>query len=177
MIWSQHVRANQNATTTSMNGTEPLVNFMFTEPLSGWRKVRVRQRKTALDWAQEIKDLLDMDYPKAETVVLVCDNLNTHTPAALYKAFSPEQARRLARRLEIHYTPKHGSWLNIAEIEMSVLSNQCLKERIPDIEFLKEQVSAWANDRNNKSKAVNWQFTTNDARIKLKKLYPDYEVL
>ena len=157
------------------NGTA--VNFMFTEPLSGWRKVCVRQRKATLDWAQEIKDLLDMDYPNAETVVLVCDNLNTHTPAALYKAFSPEEARRLARRLEIHYTPKHGSWLNIAEIEMSVLSNQCLKERIPDIEFLKEQVSAWANDRNNKSKAVNWQFTTEDARIKLKKLYPDYEAL
>ena len=157
------------------NGTA--VNFMFAEPLSGWRKVRVRQRRTALDWAQEIKDLLDTDYPKAETVVLVCDNLNTHTPAALYKAFSPQEARRLARRLEIHYTPKHGSWLNIAEIEMSVLSNQCLKERIPDIESLKEQVSAWTNDRNNNSKAVNWQFTTEDARIKLKKLYPDYEAL
>ena len=156
------------------NGTA--VNFMFTEPLSGWRKVRVRPRKTALDWAQEIKDLLDTDYPEAETVVLVCDNLNTHTPAALYKAFSPEEARRLARRLEIHYTPKHGSWLNIAEIEMSVLSNQCLNERIPDIESLKEQVSAWTNDRNNTSKSVNWQFTTDDARIKLKKLYPEYEV-
>ena len=150
---------------------------MFTEPLSGWRKVCVRPRRTALDWAQEIKDLLDTHYPKAETVVLVCDNLNTHTPAALYKAFSPEEARRLAKRLEIHYTPKHGSWLNIAEIEMSVLSNQCLKERIPDIEFLKEQVSAWANDRNNKSKTVNWRFTNEDARIKLRKLYPDYEAL
>ena len=118
------------------NGTA--VNFMFTEPLSGWRMVCVRPRKTALDWAQEIKNLQDTDFPKAETVVLVCDNLNTHTPAALYKAFSPEEARRL----EIRYTPKHGSWLNIAEIEMSVLSNQCLKERIPDIESLKEQVSA-----------------------------------
>ena len=156
------------------NGTA--VNFMFTEPLSGWRKVCVRPRKTAVDWAQEIKDLLDTDYPKAETVVLVCDNLNTHTPAALYKAFSPEEARRLARRLDIHYTPKHGNWLNIAEIEMSVLSNQCLKERIPDVESLKEQVSAWTNDRNNTSNTVNWQFTTDDARIKLKKLYPDYEV-
>ncbi len=134
------------------NGTA--VNFMFTEPLSGWRKVCVRQRKTAVDWAQEIKDLLNTDYPKAETVVLVCDNLNTHTPACL---------------------PQAG--LNIAEIEMSVLSNQCLKERIPDIESLKEQVSAWTNDRNNKSKAVNWRFTTNDARIKLKKLYPDHEAL
>ena len=104
----------------------------------------------------------------------MCDNLNTHTPAALYKAFSPEEARRLAKRLEIHYTPKHGSWLNIAEIELSVLSNQCLKERIPDIESLKEQTSAWTNDRNNKSKAVHWRFTTDDARIKLRKLYPDY---
>ena len=111
------------------NGTA--VNFMFTEPLSGWRKVRVRQRKTAVDWAQQIRDLLDTDYPEAETVVLVCDNLNTHTPAALYKAFSPEEARRLARRLEIHYTPKHGSWLNIAEIELSVLSNQCLRTASP----------------------------------------------
>ena len=154
------------------NGTA--VNFMFTEPLSGWRKVCVRERKTAVDWALEIKELLDTDYRDAETVVLVCDNLNTHTPAALYKAFSPEEARRLARRLEIHYTPKHGSWLNIAEIELSVLSNQCLKERIPDIESLKEQTSAWMNDRNNESKAVHWRFTTDDARIKLRKLYPDY---
>ena len=157
------------------NGTA--VNFMFTEPLSCWRKVRVRQRKTALDWAQEIKELLDTDYREAETVVLVCDNLNTHTPAALYEAFSPEEARRLAKRLEIHYTPKHGSWLNIAEIELSVLSNQCLKQRIPDIDSLKEQTSAWTNDRNNNSKAVHWRFTTDDARIKLRKLYPDYAVL
>ena len=154
------------------NGTA--VNFMFTEPLAGWRKVSVRERKTAVDWAHEIKALLDTDYPEAETVVLVCDNLNTHTPAALYEAFPPEEARRLAKRLEIHYTPKHGSWLNIAEIELSVLSNQCLKERIPDIESLKEQTSAWNTQRNNESKAVNWRFTTDDARIKLRKLYPDY---
>ena len=154
------------------NGTA--VNFMFTEALSGWRKVRVRERKTAVDWAHEIKDLLTIDYPEAETVVLVCDNLNTHTPASLYKAFPPEEARRLARRLDIHYTPKHGSWLNIAEIELSVLSNQCLKERMPDIESLKEQVSAWTNDRNNDCRAVHWRFTTDDARIKLTKLYPDY---
>ncbi len=154
------------------NGTA--VNFMFTEALSGWRKVSVRQRKTARDWAHEIKALLDIHYREAETVVLVCDNLNTHKPAALYKAFPPEEARRLARRLEIHYTPKHGSWLNIAEIELSVLSSQCLKERIPDIESLKEQTSAWMNDRNNKCQTVDWRFTTDDARIKLKRLYPDY---
>jgi len=122
------------------NGTT--VNFMFTEPLSGWHKVCVRERKTALDWAQEIKELVDTDYREAETVVLVCDNLNTHTPAAFYKAFSSEEARRLARRLEIHYTPKHGNWLNIAEAGLSVLSNQCLKERIPDIASLKELTSA-----------------------------------
>ena len=157
--------------------------FECSSPLAGWRKVRVRERKTAVDSAQEIKDLLDTDYREAETVVLVCDNLNTHTPAALYEAFSPEEARRLARRLEIHYTPNTGAacllqaGLNIVEIELSVLSNQCLKERIPDIESLKEQTSAWSNDRNNKSKAVHWRFTTNDARIKLRKLYPDYAAL
>ena len=154
------------------NGTA--VNFMFTEPLAGWRKVNVRERKTAVDWAQEIEELLETDYPEAETIVLVCDNLNTHTPAALYEAFPPDKARRLAKRLEIHYTPKHGSWLNIAEIELSVLSNQCLRGRIPDLQTLKGQTAAWTRDRNQKSRAVNWRFTTDDARIKLRKLYPDY---
>jgi hypothetical protein len=154
------------------NGTG--VVFMFTQPLAGWRKVQVRARRTALDWADEIEELLEMDYPEAETVVLVCDNLNTHTSAALYEAFPPEKARRLAKRLEFHYTPKHGSWLNVAEIELSVLSNQCLRGRIPDLQTLKEQTKAWQRERNQKSKVVNWQFTTDDARIKLKKLYPDY---
>lgn len=154
------------------NGTA--VNFMFTEPLGGWRKVSVRERKTAVDWAEEIRDLLDADYPEAETVVLVCDSLNTHTPAALYEAFPPEEARRLAKRLEIHYKPKPGSWLNIAEIGISVLTNQCLRERIPDIESLKEHIAVWTSDRNDQTKAVNWRFTTKGARIKLKKLYPDF---
>ena len=154
------------------NGTA--VNFMFTEPLAGWRKVNVRQRKTAVDWAHEIEVLLETDYPDAETVVLVCDNLNTHTPAALYEAFPPDKARSLAKRLEFHYTPKHGSWLNVAEIELSVLSNQCLRRRIPNLQTLKKQIRAWVRDRNQKNRVVNWRFTTDDARIKLKKLYPDY---
>jgi len=153
------------------NGTA--VNFMFTEPLTGWRKVNVRERKTAVDWAYEIEELLETDYPDAETVVLVCDNLNTHTPAALYEAFPPEKARRLAKRLEFHYTPKHGSWLNVAEIELSVLSKQCLQVRIPDLQTLKKQTGAWARDRNQRNKGVNWRFTTDDARIKLRRLYPD----
>ena len=153
------------------NGTA--VNFLFTEPLVGWRKVNVRERKTAVDWAHEIEELLETDYPEAETIVLVCDNLNTHTAAALYEAFAPEKARRLAKRLEFHYTPKHGSWLNVAEIELSVLSNQCLRGRIPDLQTLRKQTAAWAGDRNQKSRAVNWRFTTDDARIKLRKLYPD----
>jgi len=154
------------------NGTA--VAFMFTQPLAGWRKVRVRARRTAIDWAREIEELLEMDYPEAETVVLVCDNLNTHTAAALYEAFPPEKARRLAKRLEFHYTPKHGSWLNVAEIELSVLSNQCLQRRIPDLQTLKKQTEAWERERNQNNRVVNWQFTTADARIKLKKLYPDY---
>lgn len=154
------------------NGTA--VNFMFTEPLAGWRKVNVRERKTAVDWACEIEELLETNYRDAKTIVLVCDNLNTHTPAALYKAFPPEKARRLAKRLEFHYTPKHGSWLNIAEIELSVLSSQCLRDRTPDLLTLKKQTKAWMRNRNHKNKVVNWRFTTADARIKLKKLYPDY---
>ena len=154
------------------NGTA--VNFMFTEPLAGWRKVNVRERKTAVDWAYEIQELLEVDYTEAETIVLVCDNLNTHTPAALYQAFSPEKARRLVKRLEFHYTPKHGSWLNIAEIELSILSKQCLQARIPDLQTLKKETKAWERERNQKHRVVNWRFTTDDARIKLKKLYPEY---
>lgn len=123
------------------NGTA--VNFLFTEPLSGWRKVNIRSTRTAVDWAFEIKELLDVDYPDVEKVIVVCDNLNTHMIAALYEAFEPVEARRLARRLELHYTPKHGSWLNIAEIELSVLSGQCLNVRIPDLETLKVETKAW----------------------------------
>lgn len=157
------------------NGTA--TNFMFTEPLGGWRKVSVRQQKTALDWAKEIKELLDKDYPQAEKVVLVCDNLNTHKMASFYEAFAPEEALRLARRLEIHYTPKHGSWLNVAEIELSVFTKQCLDRRIPDMTTLQQEAKAWYRNRNAKQKTVDWQFTTEHARIKLKRLYPQIQML
>jgi hypothetical protein len=147
-------------------------NFMVTEPLAGWRKVNVRATKTALDLAHEVKELLDIDYPNAEKVVLVWDNLNTHAPASLYKAFPPAEARRLLNRLEIHYTPKHGSWLDMAEIELSVFTKQCLTRRIPDIDTLRREAKAWAMRRNNEQTGVNWHFTTADARIKLNRLYP-----
>jgi hypothetical protein len=151
------------------------VNFLFTEPLAGWRKVKVRERKTAVDWAWEIRELLTMDYADAPKVVLVCDNLNTHGIGALYEAFPPEEARRLTKRLGIHYTPKHGSWLNIAEIELSALTKQCLDRRIPDIETLRHEAKAWERERNARQKSVDWHFSTTDARIKLKRLYPQIE--
>jgi len=152
------------------------VNFMITEPLGGRRQVSVRTTKTARDLAHEIKTLLDVDYADADQVVLVWDNLNTHTPASLYKAFPPAEARRLLDRLEIHYTPKHGSWLNIAEIDLSVLSKQCLNRRIPELETLRREAIAWAERRNGEqAKGVDWQFTTADARIKLKRLYPQFQ--
>ena len=154
------------------NGTA--VNFLFTEPLRGWRKVRVRSRKTGIDWALEIKELLDVDYPDADIVIVVCDNLNTHRIASLYEAFEPAEAHRLARRLEIHYTPKHGSWLNIAEIELSVLTQQCLDRRIPDLDTLHTETNTWEQERNEHHKTVDWRFTTDDARIKLKRLYPRF---
>lgn len=157
------------------NGTA--ANFMFTEPLGSWRKVHVRQQKTSLDWAQEIKELLDKDYPQVQKIVLVCDNLNTHKVASLYEAFAPQEALRLARRLELHYTPKHGSWLNVAEIELSVFTKQCLDRRIPDRTTLQQEAKAWYRKRNANQKAVDWQFTTNDARVKLKKLYPQIQML
>ena len=147
-------------------------NFMLTEPLGGWRKVNVRETKTAIDLAHEIKELLDVDYPDAETVVLVWDNLNTHTPASLYKAFEPTEARRLLERLEIHYTPKHGSWLDVAEIELSVFTKQCLARRIDNIDILRREAKAWADARNAAQTGVDWQFTNEQARIKLKHLYP-----
>jgi hypothetical protein len=152
------------------NGTASI--FMFTEPLSGWRKVNIRERRTKIDWATEIRELLEIDYPDAEKVVLVCDNLNTHTFGALYAAFKPEEAFRLLKRLEIHYTPKHGSWLNIAEIELSALTRQCLDRRIKNFEILKSETKIWEQKRNENQKSVDWQFTTSDARIKLKRLYP-----
>jgi hypothetical protein len=151
-------------------------NFMITEPLAGWRKVNVRETKTAIDLAHEIRELLDVDYPNAEQVVLVWDNLNTHAPASLYKAFAPEEARRLLERLEIHYTPKHGSWLDIAEIELSVFTKQCLDRRIDDIDTLRREAKAWADRRNAEQTGVDWQFTSADARTKLKRLYPEIKV-
>ena len=151
-------------------------NFMTTEPLGGWRKVNVRDTRTAIDLAHEVKELLDVDYPDAKKVTLVWDNLNTHVPASLYKAFEPAEARRLLDRLEIHYTPKHGSWLNIAEIELSVFTRQCLDRRIPDIGTLRSEAKAWANRRNAAQCGVNWQFTSDNARIKLNRLYPQIKM-
>jgi hypothetical protein len=156
------------------NGTAN--HFMFTEPLGGWRRVSVRERKTKQDWAQEIKELLDKDYPEAQRIILVCDNLNTHTFGSLYETFPPEEAWRLAQRLDIHYTPKHGSWLNVAEIELSVLTKQCLDRRIPDVPTLRRETAAWAHRRNASQTGVNWQFTADDARIKLKRLYPQIQL-
>jgi len=146
--------------------------FMEVEPLGGKRKVKITERRTRIDWAHFIKEMLDERYADAEKVVLVMDNLNTHNTASLYMAFPPAEARRLANRLEIHYTPKHGSWLDIAEIELSVLKRQCLAGRIDCIEKMRKEVVAWNTDRNNKQSKVDWQFKTKDARIKLKRLYP-----
>ncbi len=146
--------------------------FMFSEPLAGHRHVSVTRRRTKLDWAAQIKELLDVHYVEASKVTLVMDNLNTHTGASLYEAFEPHEARRLLERLDIHYTPKHGSWLNMAEIELSVLSRQCLNRRIADQEKLSTEVAAWEARRNAASTKVDWRFTTDDARIKLKRLYP-----
>ena len=150
--------------------------FLTCEPLAGHRHVTVTERRTAVDFAKEVRDLLEARYPHAEKVVLVMDNLNTHKPAALYQAFEPALARSLIDRLEIHYTPKHGSWLNMAEIELSVLSQQCLDRRIPDVATLTREVAAWQQARNTGSKPVDWRFITADARIKLKRLYPSIQV-
>ncbi len=146
--------------------------FIEVEPLGGLRKVKITERRTRVDWAYFIEEMLEERYTDAEKVVLVMDNLNTHSTASLYKAFPPEKAMRLANRLEIHYTPKHGSWLNIAEIELSVLKRQCLADRIDCIEKMRVEVAAWNNHRNNRQSKVDWQFRTADARIKLKRLYP-----
>ena len=146
--------------------------FLVCEPLRGWRHVTVSARRTRIDWAHCVKDLLDVCYPDAEQVVLVQDNLNTHTPASLYEAFEPAEAKRLADRLELHSTPKHGSWLNMAEIELSVLSEQCLDRRLADRATLEREVAAWQAARNAAGRGVDWRFTTEDARIKLKHLYP-----
>jgi DDE superfamily endonuclease len=152
------------------NGTANV--FLFTEPLQNVRWTSVTEQRTRYDWAHQIKDLVNVRYPHAEKVVLVMDNLNTHTPGALYEAFARAEAQRLADKLEIHYTPQHGSWLTIAEIELSVLTKQCLDRRIPDIETLRGEVTAWHHRRNALGGRVDWRFTTADARIKLKRLYP-----
>lgn len=147
--------------------------FLEVEPLTGRRHVVITENRTRKAWAHFIKGMLDERYPEATKVRLVMDNLNTHTAASLYETFAPEEARRLARRLEIHFTPKHGSWLNIAEIELSALNSQCLARRIPEINLMKTEVAAWQRDRNNRATPIDWQFTTDNARIKLKRLYPN----
>jgi transposase len=150
--------------------------FMMFEPLAGKRRVKVTERRTKKDWAECIRELVDQMYPQAEKIVLVMDNLNTHKKASLYEAFEAAKAKRIADKLEIHYTPKHGSWLNMAEIEISVLTRQCLAERMGDMKHLEKEVLAWEHKRNAKEAKVDWRFTTEDARIKLKKLYPSIEV-
>ena len=153
------------------NGTCSI--FAFIEPLGGCHHVSVREHRTAVDWAEEIKYLVDVMYPDAEKIILVMDNLNTHKPASLYKKYPPEEARRIIKKLEIHYTPKHGSWLDIAEIELNVMTRQCLSRRIESIDVLRTELSAWEVERNAKQAHVNWQFRTKDARIKLSSLYPE----
>jgi hypothetical protein len=146
--------------------------FLVCEPLRGWREVRVSDQRTRVDWAHCVKDLVDVHYPDANTLVLVMDQLNTHSPASLYEAFPPAEAKRLADKLEIHYTPKHGSWLDMAEIELSILQRQCLDRRLPDRATVEREVAAWVADRNTAGHRIDWRFTTEDARIKLKHLYP-----
>jgi DDE superfamily endonuclease len=154
----------------SRNGTAN--RFMMFAPLEGWRHVEVTDRRTALDYAQILKELSDTHFPDVATIVLVQDNLSTHKPASLYEAFPAAEARRLVERFEWHYTPKHGSWLDMAESELGVLSSQCLDSRISDKQTLIEEVAAWEGDRNKNNAKADWQFTTADARIKLKRLYP-----
>lgn len=146
--------------------------FMVFEPLKGQRHVSVTDRRTKVDWANCVKDIVDIHYSEATKIILVMDNLNTHKPSSLYEAFSPEEARRLLNKLEFHYTPKHGSWLNMAEIEFSALKRQCLDCRVPNQETLKQKIAEWEQHRNKKTIKANWQFKTEDARIKLRRLYP-----
>jgi hypothetical protein len=149
--------------------------FLLTEPLRGWRTVRVSTQRTRLDFAACIKELVDRHYPHAERIVLVLDQLNTHSPASLYAAFPPAEAKRLADKLEIHLTPKHGSWLNMAELELSVLQRQCLRQRLPNRAAMEREVMAWATRRNTRINRIDWQFTSSDARLKLRRLYPAFE--
>ena len=152
------------------HGTASL--FVWVEPLTGRRKVRVTARQTGLEFAEQLRLLADEDYPEAEQIVLVVDNLKTHSPACLYERFAPEEARRIARKLEWHYTPEHGSWLNVAECELSVLARQCLSRRLADVKMLQQEVAAWEHRRTQAHVTIDWRFTTADARIKLKRLYP-----
>lgn len=154
------------------NGTCNL--FVFCEPLTGWRHVEVTERKTKQDWAYAIRDLVNVRFPNAEKIVLVMDNLNTHSPASLYAAFAPEEARRIVEKLEIHFTPKHGSWLDMAEIMIGILNRQCLARRLGDPITVREEIAAWERDGNEHRKPVQWRFTTENARIKLKRLYPTF---
>ncbi|WP_139276586.1 IS630 family transposase [Spirulina major] len=155
------------------NGTANL--FMVCEPMIGWRRVTVTERRTAVDYAHLLKTLVDIDYAQAQKIIVIQDNLNTHSPASLYKAFEPAEAQRILSRLEFCHTPKHGSWLNMAEIELSVLSRQCLSRRIPDQETLKREVDAWQDERNHQETWIDWRFTTADARLKLQHLYPSID--
>jgi hypothetical protein len=151
--------------------------FMFTEPLLGWREVHVRPNRTKIDWALEVEQLLSTRYAQAEKVILVCDNLNTHTRGAFYEAFEAEKAREIVQRIEFHYTPKHGSWLNISENELSSMTRQCIAgRRIPDIETFRRETEAWADHSNQKQRGVDWQFTIDKARSKLKSLYPKIQI-
>ena len=155
------------------NGVSNL--FMFFEPLGNWRHVEVTEQRTAIDYAKQMKYLVDERYPDALKISVIHDQLNTHVPASLYKAFEPTEAKRILDKLEFHYTPKHGSWLNMAEIELSVLARQCLERRIPDQKTLTEEVADWEEQRNQEGKSIDWRFTTADARIKLKRLYPSLQ--
>ena len=155
------------------NGVSNL--FMLCAPLEGWRHVKATDRRTKVDWARLIEELVDEHYPGKRKIVLVMDNLNIHKLASLYEAFDPAEARRIAKRLEIHFTPKHGSWLNMAEIEIGVLARQCLDRRLADRHILKREIDAWQKQRNEEAVHVNWRFTTDDARIKLKSLYPSIQ--
>ena len=155
------------------NGTANV--FLFVEPLRGWRRVEATERRTRIDWAQQIKQLVDVDYKHAEQITLVSDNLNTHSPASLYEAFEPAEARRLFEKLQMVHTPKHGSWLNVAEVELAVLEKQSIGGRVPDRESLQQRVKPWEQERNSTNVTVNWQFTTHNARIKLRRLYPQIQ--
>jgi hypothetical protein len=149
--------------------------FVACEPLAGKRYLKVREQRTKKDWAQFMQEVIDVEYPDAEKIILVMDNLNTHVLSSFYEAFDAPTARRLVEKVEIHYTPKHGSWLNMAEIELSILARQCLSDRMPSMDFVEKQVNAWQTERNQAQVTINWRFTTQDARIKLKRLYPSLE--